>query len=114
MSEDLIKRSDAIKDLCDISNNSDMPEDWHRGLSVAISALYRVSSTDRPQGWIPCSERLPESQGYYICTCKDGSKYKRTTVIKWSNGWQLTGSRTYWVVVAWMPLPAPWKGADDE
>jgi len=50
MSEDLIKRSDAIKDLCDISNNSDMPEDWHRGMSVAISALYRVPSADRPQG----------------------------------------------------------------
>ena len=41
---DLIKRSDAIKDLCD---------NWHRGLSVAISALYRVSPADRPQGkWI--------------------------------------------------------------
>ena len=53
MSDDLIKRSDAIKDLCDISNNSDMPEDWHRGMSVAISALYRVPSADRPQGeWI--------------------------------------------------------------
>ena len=73
-----------------------------------------VEVADRPQGWIPCSERLPKRQRYYICACKDGSKYKRTTVIKWSNGWQLTGSRTYWVVVAWMPLPAPWKGADDE
>ena len=49
MSDDLIKRSDAIKDLCDISNNSDMPNDWHRGLSVAISALYRVSSADSLQ-----------------------------------------------------------------
>lgn len=64
--------------------------------------------------WIPCSESLPKRQGYYICTCKDGSKYKRTTVVKWSNGWQLTGARAYWVVLAWMPLPEPWKGADDE
>ena len=56
MSEDLIKRSDAIKDLCDISNNSDMPNDWHRGMSVAISALYRVPSADRPQGeWLAVS-----------------------------------------------------------
>lgn len=53
MNDDLIKRSDAIKDLCDISNNSDMPNDWHRGMSVAISALYRVPPVppaDRPQG----------------------------------------------------------------
>ena len=73
-----------------------------------------VEVADRPQGWIPCSERLPKRQGYYICTCKDGSKYKRTTVVKWSNGWQLTGARAYWIVLAWMPLLEPWKGADDE
>lgn len=69
---------------------------------------------DRPQGWIPCSERLPKRQGHYICTCKDGSKYKRTTFVKWSNGWQLTGTRSYWIVLAWMPLPKPYKGEDDE
>ena len=46
MSEDLIKRSAAIKDLCDISNNSDMPNDWHRGMSVAISAKERASDDD--------------------------------------------------------------------
>lgn len=79
----------------------------------ALDKAIKALSADRPQGWIPCSERLPKGQGYYICTCKDGSKYKRATVVKWSNGWQLTGSRTYWVVVAWMPLPEPWKGADD-
>lgn len=64
--------------------------------------------------WIPCSERLPESQGYYICTCKDGSICRRTTTIKWSNGWQLSGRRAFWTVVAWMPLPEPWEGADDD
>ena len=53
MSDDLIRRSDAIKALCDITNNSDMQEDWHRGISVSISALYRVPSADRPQGkWL--------------------------------------------------------------
>lgn len=61
---------------------------------------YMKAAADRPQEWIPCSERLPNRQGHYICTCKDGSKYKRTTVVKWSNGWQLTGARM--------------KGADDE
>ena len=69
MSEDLIKRSDAIKDLCDISNNSDMPEDWHRGMSVAISALYRVPPVppaDRPQG-----HYIKGQNGEYYCSnCK--------------------------------------------
>ena len=70
MSEDLIKRSDAIKDLCDISNNSDMPNDWHRGMSVAISALYRVPSADRPQGeWIYGEHNVAMCDGYRCNRC---------------------------------------------
>ena len=106
---DLIEREDAIEATWQEPTYTDP-------LNVLTEVRDRIESiptADRPQGWIPCSERLPKGQGYYICTCKDGSKYKRTTVVKWSNGWQLTGSRAYWVVVAWMPLPEPWKGADD-
>lgn len=105
MSEDLIKREDAIEALYKYSFVSK---------DVIEKEIKAIPSADRPQGWIPCSERLPESQGYYICTCKDGSKYKRASAVKWSNGWQLTGTRAYWIVLAWMPLPNPWKGADDE
>ena len=43
---DFIKREDAISELVTITNESDMPEDWHRGLSVAISNLFRVPSAD--------------------------------------------------------------------
>ena len=69
MKDDLIKRSDAIKDLCDISNNSDMPNDWHRGMSVAISALYRVPSADRPQEeWI---RTFDGNEWFWYCSnCK--------------------------------------------
>ena len=53
---DYIKREDAIRKLVTIINESDMPEDWHRGLSVAISNLYRVPSADvvevRHSKWI--------------------------------------------------------------
>ena len=80
MKDDLIKRSDAIKDLCDISNNSDMPEDWHRGLSVAISALYRVPSADRPQGeWKdvpPNAWRFNDIVQWHECSaCKGRSMF---------------------------------------
>ena len=114
MSDDLIKRSDAIKTLCDITNKSDMPEDWHRGVSVSISALYRVPSADRPQEWIPCSERLPEKAGHYLCSFKKANRIDSIYVdlAYW------TGGRWYGYLAneinAWMPLPKPWKGADDE
>lgn len=127
---DLIKREDAIKaihnywkkrldtlptkeseygEVCADIQQMDKILEHNKALCNFIKAIPSA----RPQWeWIPCSKRLPESQGYYICTCKDGSKYKRATAVKWSNGWQLTGARAYWVVLAWMPFPEPWKGAD--
>lgn len=94
------------------SYDCDFPDFVTEKWNVAIDAQPTIDAV-RVE-WIPCEERLPNRQGHYICTCKDGSKYKRTTTVKWSNGWQLTGSRAYWIVLAWMPLPEPWKGADDE
>ena len=113
MSEDLIKRSDAIKAIEELPNAYNGWSDAYDKAYI-IGTLEEVPSADRQQEWIPCSERLPKSHGYYICTCKDGSKYKRVSAVKWSNGWQLTGARAYWIVLAWMPLPEPWKGADDD
>ena len=110
---DLIKREDAIKALSEAFGECE-PCDKEETIDIAVTTVKEIPSADRPQGWIPCSERLPESQGYYTCTFKDGSKYKRASAVKWSNGWQLTGTRSYWTVLAWMPLPEPWKGADDE
>lgn len=56
-------------------------------------------------GWIPCSERLPEADGYVLCSVKD--KYAKHNVIisqfkdeiYWHNG----------RIIAWMPLPEPYK-----
>ena len=83
-------------------------------LAVDYEDIKNAPTIEPKQEWIPCSERLPARQGYYICTCKDGSRVLKTTTIKWSNGWQLSGTRAYWKVIAWMPLPEPWEGADDE
>ena len=43
---DYIDREVAIMKLVNLTNNSDMPEYWHVGLSAGISALYRVPSVD--------------------------------------------------------------------
>ena len=96
---------------------------------------------DRPQGWIPCSERLPKDLEVvnitwinhrpmsYYADIKD--KPFTATAIHYKDKW-------WWYspicedmlaeygksecdkmdadieVTAWMPLPEPWKGADDE
>lgn len=69
---------------------------------------------DRPQGeWIPCSERLPS---------EDEQDPELGVIVTLGNGysglqydWYRDG---YWYdwdgfVVAWMPLPKPWKGESD-
>ena len=74
--------------------------------------------------WIPCSERLPSEDGRYLVWAvigimpdhvDDPSTYQGITIagyygdahpIKWLGNVEK--------VLAWMPLPKPWKGADDE
>lgn len=109
MNDDLIRRSDAIKAMAKAIGRI-----LYDAEAVSQHVMNSIPAVAPKQEWLPCSERLPESQGYYICTCKDGSICRRTTTIKWSNGWQLSGRRAFWTVVAWMPLPEPWKGADDD
>lgn len=61
--------------------------------------------------WIPVSERLPKASGTYQVTCMDGRIY-RSTYAKFQcklKRWELTGARSYWKVIAWMPLPNPYK-----
>ena len=54
------------------------------------------------QQWIPCSERLPDQNGKYLVV----GRQKAINILKFDGG------RWYgkWGVVAWMPLPEPYKG----
>ena len=69
---------------------------------------------DRPQGWIPCSERLPEKAGHYLCSFRKANRIDSIYV----DLAYCTGGRWYGYLAneinAWKPLPEPWKGADDE
>lgn len=78
--------------------------------------LYLVPSADR---WIPCSERLPSEQGQYLVTFPLCNGEPWVYILSFNKGkfyetddeW---GDVEYDDVTAWMPLPKPWKGADDE
>ena len=66
------------------------------------------------QGWIPCSERLPNGQTEVVVSCSDDSG--DTPFNYTSFGW-VTNDGEYWIVdneinnfvIAWMPLPKPCK-----
>lgn len=55
---------------------------------------------DNGNQWIPCSEKLPEDDGYYLVSLGDGD-----IEVEWydKTGWG------YFDVIAWMPLPKAWK-----
>ena len=68
-------------------------------------------------GWIPCSERLPEEYGEYIVWWTDITKSKYYEIVEYepSNGWigdipQAVEGK--YSVIAWQPLPEPYKERD--
>ena len=60
-------------------------------------------------GWIPCSERLPDKEGTYLVTLKkwETITFARFTDIK-------TNPHFNALVIAWMPLPQPYTEEQKE
>ena len=140
MRDDLIKRSDAIG-ACAYETIE---------CYEARKAIRALPSADRPQGWIPCSERLPKAEEKVWIQTERGkvcfAMYEDGTISENDSAWNWYDlpfdkwdeendcgiiPEGWWewtefhpdnefdcpvdeVVVAWMPLPEPWKGADDE
>jgi len=99
-----------------------LQEDYNRGYCDAVQGIAdemvkqgKCIVQDKPQGWIPCSERLPERDGDYLATLHHkwpDREYKTVEVKKFrSDGFD---ENLYVKVVAWRPLPEPWEGAEDE
>ena len=61
--------------------------------------------------WIPCSERFPNEGGTYVVNAIENHIVHVTFAkgMPRMKRWNLTGSRSYWKVTAWMPLPEPYR-----
>lgn len=65
--------------------------------------------TPQPTRWIPISERLPELGRRVLCQCRANIyEILKLTV----DGWYYDQDHCYMesFVIAWMPLPEPYKG----
>lgn len=81
------------------------------------------TTEERPQGerWIPVSERLPDKNGRYLVTEKyfafDDKKhngYSRLYVDKIEFSGGSFHRASYIEVIAWMPLPEPYKEVEND
>ena len=113
---DMIYRQDAI-DAMSESLKRVFPE--YR--QIAEKCLNVLPSAQPEQGWIPCSERLPE-EGHDVLITKEPFKIKgyEQEVIKAKRSVDPRSRKIEWwspefgalkdkAVLAWMPLPKPYK-----
>ncbi len=106
--EDLIRRSDAIKGAKRLHNLFSSPF-YNRDRVEMIEAYFNdIPSADR---WIPCSERLPKENTEVLMSLEWGVDIGEYRNGEWHSEW--INHYDDGNVLAWMPLPKPWKGEDD-
>lgn len=111
---DLIKREDVAEALYQ-AIRTNLTGTFTNSMSLAIAMANNLPSVELEQKWIPVSEGLPWKDINVLVTVRDDSgdiPLEYTSV-----GWRTPDGR-YWIVdneicysvLAWMPLPEPYKG----
>lgn len=94
---------------------------WDSGCWIRYKLYERVLDAqpivDIEPHWIPCSERLPNEEGYYLTSDSKGvqiSKYRVAFMLNGNHfGAWLDDNCAVYEPIAWMPLPKPYKENDD-
>lgn len=112
---DMIDRQAAIKALGErpmVWVNSDYELGARNQYDADVLALETLPSAQ--PGWIPCKTRKPEKSGLYLVTKQQktgeiqlATAHYNTAFDEWS------GNGNFKKVLAWQPLPSPWKGSHD-
>lgn len=85
-----------------VENGADkFASEINKAIDMAIEALQ--------DDWIPVSEKMPEEYDQYLCYCGDGYCY-----VYWlDNEPWVERALADEEIIAWRPLPEPYKGGDD-
>ena len=86
--------------------------------SLVIQAKEMAIKALEQTRWIPVSERLPEKTGRYLITyCyRDKIETQEAVYVEGKDKWyDITDIEITLAVIAWMPLPEPYKtGSKDK
>lgn len=79
----------------------------------AADKLLPIIEEAEKDGWIPCSEGLPEKD-VNVLVCDDSDNLFVYSLTYYGDEYMWEDDYGYWipseVVTAWMPLPEPYKG----
>ena len=90
---------------------------------IPVAEIDWLPSAQREPKWIPCSERLPEKPYGCLVTVWDTNPITMDefeNILPYFVGWDGEqwndddGEQCPFEVIAWMPLPEPWKGEENE
>lgn len=103
---DIEKAIETLKDMKSYFNDRSHRQYSMPAIDTAISTLEKQLTN----GWIPISERLPEKSDIYLATfLEEGKKYVERFYYS-----PLMGDEGIENIIAWQPLPEPWKGDKEE
>lgn len=92
-----------------------------RAMNIIRSHMEDAKDTNVPSNWIPCSERLPNEEEFIKAYCRNSYAAEFIVMIKgatlpttlyFKNGSWTDMKGNYYNVVAWQPLPEPYKGEE--
>lgn len=103
------------RNRCECCNpDCDLTRDEHHAATTE-TAILADGVVNTIRGWIPCNKKMPEPGSWAIwCSVKGIIQVARWKEDAIDHFFPDQGFFQLEDAVAWMPLPKPWKGADDE
>ena len=110
-----------VREKCQILGEQESPHDFFGTICEALSMAIEALQEPQVGVWIPVSERLPEN-GCGVLVTVNGKHdniifVNALEIAEYRNteGWIIEGYLD-WLdpnVIAWQPLPEPYKGGED-
>ena len=115
---DYISRQAVLNTLDNMEKALDEDRTVEKYKELLTECIKVLPTVENKGEWIPVSERLPEEENkrYWICTdcgyqceCRwtNGNPFWTYLTTDWH--WNIMDVPQYSKVVAWMPLPEPYK-----